>query len=164
MVQALLLDWSWFLMISAGFCDWISASCFWTYILMLCTICASQLHIIYRSATLLYDCNRTFTFIYKILLRFITPTSTLKNELAIISINNFKSFLVRKWSRLVVFDSLRPHGLQPTRLLHPWNFPGKSTGVGCHFLLHGSNLGLPHCRQMLYHLNQGSPSGKKGGY
>ena len=30
----------------------------------------------------------------------------------------------------VVSDSLRPHGLQPTRFLHPWNFPGKSTGVG----------------------------------
>ena len=28
-------------------------------------------------------------------------------------------------------DSERPHGLQPTRLLHPWDFPGKSTGVGC---------------------------------
>ena len=27
------------------------------------------------------------------------------------------------------------HGLQPTRLLHPWGFPGKSTGMGCHFLL-----------------------------
>ena len=32
-------------------------------------------------------------------------------------------------------DSSRPHGLQPTRLLHPWDFPGKSTGVGCHCLL-----------------------------
>ena len=30
----------------------------------------------------------------------------------------------------------RPHGLQPTRLLCPWEFPGKSTGVGCHCLLH----------------------------
>ena len=29
----------------------------------------------------------------------------------------------------------RPHGLQPTRLLYPWDFPGKSTGVGCHCLL-----------------------------
>ena len=37
-----------------------------------------------------------------------------------------------KWSRSVVSDSLRPHGLQSTRLLHPWNFPGMSTGVGCH--------------------------------
>ena len=33
-------------------------------------------------------------------------------------------------------DSLWPHGLQPTRLLCPWDFPGKSTGVGCHCLLH----------------------------
>ena len=35
-----------------------------------------------------------------------------------------------KWSRAVMSDSSRPHGLQPTRLLHPWDFPGKSTGVG----------------------------------
>ena len=33
-------------------------------------------------------------------------------------------------------DSSRPHGLQPSRLLCPWDFPGKSTGVGCHRLLH----------------------------
>ena len=33
-----------------------------------------------------------------------------------------------KWSRLVVSDSLRPHGLQPTRLLRPWDSPGKNTG------------------------------------
>ena len=36
-----------------------------------------------------------------------------------------------KWSRSVVSDSSRPHGLQPTRLLCPWDFPGKSTGVWC---------------------------------
>ena len=29
----------------------------------------------------------------------------------------------------------QPHGLQPTGLLRPWDFPGKSTGVGCHCLL-----------------------------
>ena len=40
-----------------------------------------------------------------------------------------------KWSRSVVSNSSRPHGLQPTRLLHPWDFPGNSTGVGCHCLL-----------------------------
>ena len=40
-----------------------------------------------------------------------------------------------KWSRSVVSDSSRPHGLQPTRLPHPWDFPGKNTGVGCHCLL-----------------------------
>ena len=32
-------------------------------------------------------------------------------------------------------DSSRPHGLQPTRLLCPWDCPGKSTGVGCHCFL-----------------------------
>ena len=40
-----------------------------------------------------------------------------------------------KGSRSVISDSQRPHGLQPTRLLRPWDFPGKSTGVGCHCLL-----------------------------
>ena len=52
-------------------------------------------------------------------------------------------------------DSVRPHGLQPTRLLRPWNFPGKSTGAGCHRLLgeklytvakttHGADCGSDH--------------------
>ena len=36
----------------------------------------------------------------------------------------------------VVSDSLRPHRRQPTRLPHPWDSPGKNTGVGCHCLLH----------------------------
>ena len=31
--------------------------------------------------------------------------------------------------------TLRSHGLQLTRLLRPWDSPGKNTGVGCHFLL-----------------------------
>ena len=31
--------------------------------------------------------------------------------------------------------TMRPRGLQPARLLCPWRFPGKNTGVGCHFLL-----------------------------
>ena len=40
-----------------------------------------------------------------------------------------------KWSCSVVSDSSRPHELQPTRLLRPWDFPGKNTGVGYHCLL-----------------------------
>ena len=32
-------------------------------------------------------------------------------------------------------DSVKPHRRQPTRLRHPWDSPGKNTGVGCHFLL-----------------------------
>ena len=39
------------------------------------------------------------------------------------------------WVASVVSDSVRPHGLQPTRLRRPWDSPGKNTGVGCHFLL-----------------------------
>ena len=45
-----------------------------------------------------------------------------------------------------------------TRLLCPWDLPGKNTGVGCHYLFQGifptqvSNPGLLHCRQILYHL------------
>ena len=35
----------------------------------------------------------------------------------------------------VVSDSVRPHRRQPTRLLRPWDSPGKDTGVGCHLLL-----------------------------
>ena len=56
-------------------------------------------------------------------------------------------------------DSLRPHGLQPTRVLCLWDFPGKDTRVGCHFLLQGifptqgSNPGLLHYRQILYCLS-----------
>ena len=56
-------------------------------------------------------------------------------------------------------NSLGPHGLQPTRLLCPWNFPCKDTGVGGHFFLQGifptqgSNLGLLYCRQILYQLS-----------
>ena len=58
-----------------------------------------------------------------------------------------------------------PWAVACTRLFRPWDFLGKSTGVGCHFLLQGifptqgSNPGLPHCRQTLYHLShQGSLS------
>ena len=61
--------------------------------------------------------------------------------------------------------TLRPRGLQPTRLLCPWNSPGKNTGVGSQSLLQGIlptqvlNLGLLHCRQILYCLSYwGSPS------
>ena len=45
-----------------------------------------------------------------------------------------------KWSHSVVSDSSRPHGLQPIRLLRPWDFPGKSIGVGCHCLLRPATL------------------------
>ena len=64
----------------------------------------------------------------------------------------------------VMADSVRPHRWPPTRLPHPWDSPGKNTGVGCHFLLQGIFLtqGLNPCllwyRQILYRLShQESP-------
>ena len=58
----------------------------------------------------------------------------------------------------------KPMGSYPTRLLCPWDSPGKNTGVGCHFLLWGIfpmqklNSGLLDCRQILYHqIYQRSP-------
>ena len=51
------------------------------------------------------------------------------------------STLLLLFSHEVMSISLQPHGLQPTRLLCPWDFPGKNTGVGRHFLLQG---GLPN--------------------
>ena len=43
-----------------------------------------------------------------------------------------------------------PHGLQPTRLCCPWDFPGKSTGMGCHCLLGKNNRHIFPFHQELY--------------
>ena len=59
-----------------------------------------------------------------------------------------KYVLVRVCAHSVVPDSLQAHGLQPVRLLCPWNSPGTNTGVGSHsrlqgtFPTQGSNLKL----------------------
>ena len=64
--------------------------------------------------------------------------------------------------RSVVSDSLRHPGLQPIRLLPPWDFQCNNTGVGCHFLLQvifltqRLNPGLLLCRQILYCLSHPS--------
>ena len=48
-----------------------------------------------------------------------------------------------------------PHSLQPAGLLCPWDFPGRNIGVVCQriFLTQESNLGLLHCKQILYRLS-----------
>ena len=51
--------------------------------------------------------------------------------------------------------------MKPSRLLCTWTSPGKNTGMGSQsllwgtFLTQGSNLALPHCRRILYHLTTG---------
>ena len=57
-----------------------------------------------------------------------------------------------KWSRSVVSDSSQPHGLQPTRLLHIWDFPGKSTGVGRQCLLHMSSLYIIYWNELWHYI------------
>ena len=71
--------------------------------------------------------------------------------------------------RLVIFIFWGPHGLQPTRLLCPWDSPAKNTGLGCHLLLQGNFADqrlYPHLlhRQAgsLLLRNQGSPSANSG--
>ena len=78
-----------------------------------------------------------------------------------------RGLLVLMPSCSVLYNSLRSFGLEPTRLLRPWDFSGKNTGVGCHFLLQWIFLiqGLnPHllcflnCRWILYPLSCGGSS------
>ena len=60
-------------------------------------------------------------------------------------------------------DSLQPHGLQLARLLCPWDFPGKNTGVGCHFLLQGTfpiQVSNPHLLCLLHWLFTTGPPGR----
>ena len=58
---------------------------------------------------------------------------------------------------------LKPHGLQPARILCPWDFPDKNIEVGCHFVLRGifltqgSNPHLLHWQDSLPLSYQGSP-------
>ena len=84
------------------------------------------------------------------------------HETNYISVLKWSEVKVKSLSHVRLFAT--PWAVACTRLLHPWDFLGKSTGVGCHFLLQGifptqgSNPGLPDCRQTLYHLShQGSP-------
>ena len=77
-----------------------------------------------------------------------TPFLGLKGKIALLfktcnviycftSDNKLGLFDVISVSCSVVPDSLQPHGLPPTRLLCPWDFPSKNTGVGYHFFLQG---------------------------
>ena len=63
------------------------------------------------------------------------PGILLARTLEWVAISFSNAWKWKKWSRSVVSNPHRPHRLQPSRLLHPWDFPGKSTGVGCHCLL-----------------------------
>ena len=78
----------------------------------------------------------------------------------LLNLGVFNPLHTRVLSHSVVSDSVGPRGLSPTRLLHPWDFPAKNTGVGCHALLQGilptrdqTQVSFVSCiaRQVLYH-------------
>ena len=80
--------------------------------------------------------------------------------------SNAPGTLQVQFSLSVLFSSLLLHGLQPSRLLCPWDFPGKNTGVGCHFLLQGIfmaqglNTRLLHLLQEMQLESLSEPPGK----
>ena len=97
----------------------------------------------------------------RILLSNYSPIKIINFKNVIESVEKWESSysVESEWSCSVVYNSLQLHGLWSFIGHSPWNFPGKSTGVGCHFLLQGIfltqglNPDLPHCRQTLYHLS-----------
>ena len=58
------------------------------------------------------------------------------------------------WKIIYVWVSkyLQPHELEPTRLLYPWNFPGKNTGVASHFLFQVSPQPRDWLKPLLLHI------------
>ena len=85
-------------------------------------------------------------------------------------LGNTKVLPLRQCWLLSCVERFATHGLQPTRIPCPWDSPGKNTGVGCHFLLHGIfptqglDSGHLQCRWILYHLShqQSPPIGISG--
>ena len=77
-----------------------------------------------------------------------------------------KDIEVKSVSHSVMSDSMQLHGLEPARLLCPWDSPGKNTGVGCHALLQGIfptqgwKPGLLHSRQIFYCLSHWGSLGR----
>ena len=96
---------------------------------------------------------------------FLNYESMIMHVQEIWKIQNKVTYSSTMWvSFSVMFDSVTLW-TEAAKLLCPWNSPGKNTGMYCHsllqgiFLTQGSNPGLLHCRQILYHLShQGSTS------
>ena len=84
-------------------------------------------------------------------------TQLIPGGIALKSLQGFLSEVIQLFSRARLFATT--WRVACTKLLRPWDFQGKRTGVGCHFLLQGifptqgSNPGLSHCRQTLYRLS-----------
>ena len=92
--------------------------------------------------------------------QYITPLHSLTTEVGLSCLHclNFQllSACLFPFTTLSAMCSLVSDSPTPTRPLCPWDFPGKNTGVGCHFLLQGlfltqgSNLHPLHCRWITF--------------
>ena len=81
---------------------------------------------------------------------FVTPWTVASDSCVLgVSQNRMSSLASESVNRSIVSDSLPPHELQPTRLLCPWNTPGKNTGVGDHFLLQKGFSSLQFTRSVV---------------
>ena len=103
-------------------------------------------------------------FSVKFILQYFIVSDAVTYRIAFFSSSLDCSLLVLVVQQLSCVGLLQFCGLQPVRLLCPWDSPGKNIGVGSHFLLQGifstqeSNPGLLHCRQVIYQVNyEGSP-------
>ena len=101
-------------------------------------------------------CRRVFFFFFFFFLP-LAPSRKPKDPLISVQSLSRVRLFATPWTRLLF-------ATPPTRLLCSWASPGKNTGVGCHFLLQwifrtqGLNLGLLHCRWILYQLSyEGRP-------
>ena len=77
---------------------------------------------------------------------------------------NVTQLYVHVLSCSVMSDSLQYHGLQPARLLCPWNFPGENTGVSCYFLLQGISLTYRLNLRLLHWQTDSLPLGHLGSF
>ena len=103
------------------------------------------------------------------LLRNSTPSEKRQKDEKTLNLDEYKNQVIDNVIKLfcccLVTKScpnlLRPHSLWPTRLC-PWNFPGKNTGVGCHFLSRGSSSprDQPHVSSLAGRFSITEPPGK----
>ena len=115
----------------------------WQQLSMHACMCVGGSYIGYLYTFYSFCCETKATLKKLNLLKIISDM--LKSEKSTIQLNRkFLPQIITKYkvvvvSHPVVPDSLWPHGLLHTRLLCPWSFPGKDTGVGCLSLSRGSS-------------------------
>ena len=80
------------------------------------------------------ECSLAFSTSLNSFIVYILPVGQLKPKISTLKCNCHCSWVMNTEVAQSCL-TLRPHGLQPTRLLGPWDFPGMNTGVGCRFLL-----------------------------